>query len=123
MKQASYSLRTPRNYPENEGIWEVVWHDVFMPFDVVCGTDNVPLDTSKGKSLQKKNWWVYPKASRDFASFHNISQFIDMIPTREFKTLEEAINFCIEWRKNWLERELAITFSVPSACTHPTDEQ
>jgi len=121
MKQASYSLRTPRNYPENEGIWEVVWHDVFMPFDVVCGTDNVPHD--KGKRIKKTHWWVYARTSRDIANFNHISQFIDKIPTKEFKTLEEAINFCIGWRKNWLEKELAITFSPPSACTLPDDEQ
>lgn len=119
MKQASYSLRTPRNYPENQGIWEVVWHDVFMPFDVVCGVDYVPPDNFDYTADEKTHWWATRKTITSRFVIEDISSFIE-VPTRSYATLEEAINFCIEWRKNWLEKELAITFS--SDTPPPADE-
>lgn len=102
-----YYLRTPQHYPENKGCWEVVWGDFFMPFDVICGLDSCSPDNGDYIKRKKTHWWVCPKTKRDICNIHDASMFINMPKSKEFKTLEDAIKYCLEWRKKWLENELS----------------
>lgn len=103
-----YELRTPLNYPENEGCWEVVWYGIFMPFDVISGLDICPPDDWDYIKNRKTHWFVCPKTKKDICDIHDISMFIDL-PNKEFKTLDKAIKFCLNWRKSWLKSELEKT--------------
>jgi hypothetical protein len=103
----AWSLRTPKNYPEDSGCWEVVWKGIFMPFDVICGLDDCPPDNEDYTKYKKTHWWVCPKTKRDLCNVHNISMFIDLPHIQEFKKLKDAINYCLNWRKEWFNLELS----------------
>ena len=103
----AWSLRTPKNYSEGSGCWEVVWKGIFMPFDVICGLDGCPPDNEDYTKYKKTHWWVCPKTKHDVCNVHDISMFIDLPHSKEFKKLEDAINYCLNWRKEWLKRELS----------------
>lgn len=106
-----YELRTPKYYPENEGCWEIVWNGIFMPFDVISGLDNYPPDNGDYTKNKKTHWFVCPKTKSDICNMHDISMFIDL-PNKEFNTLDEAIKFCLDWRKSWLKSELEKTTNI-----------
>lgn len=101
-----WSLKTHKNYPEDRGCWEVVWTDIFMPFDVICGLDSCPPDNEDYSTNKKTHWWVCPRTTTDICSVHDISMFMELPDSKEFDTLEEAINYCLDWRKEWLHSEL-----------------
>lgn len=100
----SYKVQNVKNYPDDGNHQEVIWQGIFMPFDVVKGLDTLPQDFDSTE-YRKTNWWVLPRTKIGHAVQH-ISDFIPNIPTKEFSTLDEAISFCLEWRKEWLTNEL-----------------
>jgi hypothetical protein len=106
MKKAFWVLKTPKNYSENSGCYEVVWEGIFMPFDVICGLDGCPPDNEDYSKYKKTHWWVCPRTKHDVCNVHDISMFIELPRSKEFKKLEDAINYCLDWRKEWLNREL-----------------
>lgn len=106
-KGSLWSLRTPKNYSEDSGCREVVWKDIFMPFDVVCGVDGCPPDNEDYDEYKKTHWWVCPRTRRDVCNVHDISMFIELPKSKEFEKLEDAIEYCLNWRKEWLNNELA----------------
>jgi hypothetical protein len=101
-----YEVRTPKNYPTDGNCLEVVWK-VFMPFDVIRGLDSCPPDNKDYDNVKKTSWWVCPRTESATVGHHDISVFIPGIPTEEFKKLEDAISFCVEWREKWLRSELS----------------
>ncbi len=101
-----YRLQTPKNYSENSNCWEVVWNGIFMPFDIICGLDGCPPDNNNYEDFKKTHWWVCAKTKRDYSNVHDISMFIKIPAAKEFEKIEDAINYCLEWRKNWLTNEL-----------------
>lgn len=103
-----YKLITPKNYPKNGTCWEVYWKNIFMPFDVICGVDSVPPDNKDYNKFKKTHWWVCPKTKSDIYNVHDISMFMELPSPKEFKKLEDAIKYCIEWRKEWLEYQISI---------------
>jgi len=107
MKKAFWVLKTPKNYSENSGCYEVVWEGIFMPFDVICGLDGCPPDNEDYSKYKKTHWWVCPRTKHDVCNVHDISMFIELPRSKEFKKLEDAINYCLDWRKEWLNRELS----------------
>lgn len=104
---SAWSLRTPKNYSESSGCWEVVWKGIFMPFDVICGLDGCPPDNEDYTKYKKTHWWVCPRTRHDVCNVHDISMFMELPHSKEFKKLEDAINYCLNWRKEWLNRELS----------------
>lgn len=106
LNDSVWSIKTPKNYPEDNGCWEVVWKNIFMPFDVICGLDSCPPDNKNYLKDKRTHWWVCPKTKHDFCNIHDISMFIEMPESKEFKKLEDAINYCLKWRKKWLNNEL-----------------
>ncbi len=90
-----YRVQNVKNYPDDGNHQQVVWQGIFMPFDVVKGLDSFPPD-SDATHFKKTNWWATPR--------HYIG--IPTVDTKEFSTLDEAISFCLEWRKEWLTNEL-----------------
>jgi hypothetical protein len=107
-KNNFYSLQTPNNYPENRGCYEVVWHDLFMPFDIIRGLGSCPPDNKDYDKYKKTHWWVCPKTYHDICNVHDISVFIRGLPTKEFRSLDSAIKFCFKWRNEWLNNQLSI---------------
>lgn len=107
IKDWAWSLRTPKNYSENSGCFEVVWEGIFMPFDVICGLDGCPPDNEDYTKYKKTHWWVCPKTKQDVSNVHNISMFMKLPNIKEFKKLEDAINYCLDWRKEWLQKEMS----------------
>lgn len=104
---SNWSLRTPKNYPEDSGCWEVKWKGIFMPFDVICGIDGCPYDNNDYKKAKKSHWWVCPSTRFDVCNVHDISMFMKLPNSKEFKKLEHAIDYCFKWRKKWLKQELS----------------
>ena len=97
-----YAVETAQGYPES--CKEVLWHGIWMPFDVIKGLDSVPFDEGK---TTKRQWWVCPRTKSDVVGVQDISNFID-VPTKEFKTLKQAISFCFKWRREWLKSQLKV---------------
>jgi hypothetical protein len=104
---STWVLKTPKNYSENSGCYEVVWKGIFMPFDVICGLDGCPPDNKDYTKYKKTHWWVCPRTKHDVCNVHDISMFMELPHSKEFKKLEDAINYCLDWRKEWLSRELS----------------
>lgn len=104
---SAWSLRTPKNYSEGSGCWEVVWKGIFMPFDVICGLDGCPPDNEDYTKYKKTHWWVCPRTKQDVCNVHDISMFMELPRCKEFKKLEDAIFYCLNWRKEWLNLELS----------------
>ena len=77
-----------------------------MPFDVVCGLDACPPDNNDYNKYKKTHWWVCPRTRHNGYSTHDISMFIELPRSKEFKKLEDAIKYCFKWRKEWLNQEL-----------------
>ena len=102
-----WELRTPKNYPENSDCYEVVWKNIFIPFDVICGLDTCPPDNIDYTTYKKTHWWVCPKTKHDVSNTHDISMFIYQLPVNEFEKLDDAIEFCLNWRNEWLINELS----------------
>lgn len=102
----TYKLQNVKNYPDNGNHQEVVWQGIFMPFDIVKGLDTLPPDNEDYDNYKKTHWWVCPRTQRAAVGVQDISTFIKNIPTKECESLEEAIAFCLEWRKEWLMNEL-----------------
>lgn len=76
-----------------------------MPFDVVKGLDHLPPDNMDYDNYPKTHWWVLA-CTKTAHTIQSIANFIPDLPTKEFSTLDEAISFCLEWRKEWLTSEL-----------------
>ena len=106
MENELYILKTPENYSKDSNCYELFWKNIFMPFDVIKGLDSCPPDYEDYNNYNKNNWWVCPKTRSDICNVHDISEFIFDLPVKECETLEEAVEFCLNWRKNWLETEL-----------------
>lgn len=106
---SAWVLRTPKNYPEGSGCWEVVWKGIFMPFDVIRGLDGCPPDNADYKNCNKSHWWVCPRTQSDGYNIHDISIFMELPESKEFKNLKDAIVYCFDWRKEWLNKELSKT--------------
>lgn len=104
---SAWSLKTPKNHSEGSGCWEVVWKCIFMPFDVICGLDGCPPDNEDYTKYKKTHWWVCPRTKHDGCNVHDISIFMELPHSKEFKKLEDAINYCLNWRKEWLNSELS----------------
>lgn len=102
----SYKIQNVKNYPDDGNHQEVVWLGIFMPFDVVKGLDYLPQDNGDYDNYNKTHWWVYARSRRYFDGIQDIATFIPNLPSKEFSTLDEAISFCLEWRKEWLTNEL-----------------
>jgi hypothetical protein len=100
-----WELKTRKNHRKNIESYEIVWKDIFMPFDVICGLDGCPPDDYDDNN-GKTHWWVFPKSIKGHNCEHSIARFILQLPTRQFKELDQAIAFCFEWRKGWLISEL-----------------
>jgi hypothetical protein len=107
--ESFWEIRTPKFYPENVGCYEVVWKNIFMPFDVICGLDWCMPDNKNYKKDKKTSWWVVPQTKYDEIVVHDISMFMVLPKVKSFKKLEDAISFCFKWREKWLENELSKT--------------
>jgi hypothetical protein len=102
-----YSTRTPKNYPEGQGCFEVVWKQgFFMPFDIISGLDGCPPDNGDYKKYKKTHWWVCPKTTSSIVGNNDISGFIDLPISKSFKTVEDAVKFCLKWREKWLKEQI-----------------
>jgi hypothetical protein len=101
-----YKTVTPKNYPKNKGCYELVWEDIFMPFDVIKGLDTCPPDDEDSGDYKKTYWWVCPAEKPHYSGVDAIEAFIDLPKAKSFKTLEDAVEFCMQWRKEWLLKEL-----------------
>ena len=126
-----YTVVTPHQNSSGDLFQIVLWNSkIFMPFDIVKGAryfvmDSIP-NTSEGES-----WAVLPRSYLlhtngklttanasdsvvSLTSVNSISTFIPDIPmVTEFETLTEAVNFCLNWRQEWLLKELDKTYSIP----------
>ncbi len=109
MKTDIYSLQAPSNYPKDSTCLEVVWKNIFIPFDVIHGLDGCPPDNHDYENFKKEHWWVCSRTKHDVCNTHDILIFMDLPNSKEFKNLDDAIEYCIKWRENWLREELAKT--------------
>ncbi|PRY38391.1 hypothetical protein CLV58_109118 [Spirosoma oryzae] len=101
----NYTLKRLDNYPDSDDYQEVVWEG-FMPFDILKGHDNVPRDTGI-KTIRKKHWWVCPRTKSSQWDVQSVSAWIKDIPTKEFKKLDQAVEFCHTWYRAYLQEQLS----------------
>ena len=104
MKNLLFNIENLKTYPQDGNHQKVVWN-IFMPFDIVKGHDDFPNDNYNQKRFKKTHWWVCPKTQRDICSVHDISYFINLPSVREFKTVEKAVEFCLDWKEKWLKQQ------------------
>ena len=130
-----YTVVTPRQNYSGDVFQIVLWNSkLFMPFDIVKGARYFVMDsiqsTSKGGD-RCESWAVLPRSYQvnsnghlttatvmnsavSLTSVNSISTFIPDVPlAAEFETLIEAVNFCLNWRREWLLKELDKTYSMP----------
>lgn len=102
-----YTIQTPSGYDKGDA-FKIVWDNpnIFLPFDIVKGLDTLPPDNNDYKKYKKNNWWVKPKTIQTSSDIQHISYFFPKIESKEFQTLEGAINYCLEWRENFLLEQL-----------------
>jgi len=105
MKNLTYTITTLKNYPQDGNHQIVVWN-IWMPFDVVKGSDELPPDNWNYKRHVKKHWWVMPSTKRDICNVHDISMFMNLPSVREFTTVEKAVEFCLKWKEKWLKQQI-----------------
>jgi hypothetical protein len=105
-----YTIENLKTYPQDGKHQKVVWN-IFMPFDIVKGNDNFPNDNNKEK-WKKTHWWVCPKTQRDICNVHDISMFMNLPSVREFKTVEKAVEFCLNWKETWLKQQTDELFKL-----------